>query len=155
MARCDCNVLEQSECKLNNETYFPFDSTTCSFDMLSIEWSLEDGLKNRVNYCGKTPWWLPLTVTCSLLLICHLLGILLLNCFLGEIVDPIKMYHKTRSCFPSNRCCKLDPVWNEDEEALLRPINRFFNYPTEDAVMSGNLLKIAIENDFHENEITL
>ena len=150
MARCDSNVLERSECKLNNEAYFPFDSTTCSFDMLPIEWSLEDGLKNRVNYCGKTPWWLPLTVTCSLLLICHLLGILLLHCFLGEIVDPIKMYHKTKSCFPSNTCCKLDPVWNEDEEALLRPINRFFNYPTEDAVMSGNIMEISIENDFHE-----
>ena len=158
MARCEANVLESFSCTLKHIKYFYFDPTTCSPDILPIEWSMEEGLKNRVTYCGDTPWWKPLSVTCGVLIITHILGILLLNYFLSEIVDPIVMYQRTKSCFPSKdwiKCCiwetgKLNPVWNEDDEALLKPINRFFAYPSEDVLKAGNLVDVSIENDFHE-----
>ena len=151
IARCDGDFLTSSDCTLDtNLAYFNFNVSTCTDEILPIQWSLEENSSKRVTYCGDIPWWIPIFTTSLILILCQILGIVIIMSLLSKIADPIAMYRVSKSCFPSNRCCKLDPVWNEEDKTICEHIDRFLTYPSMDFLKGGNLIEKSIENDFHE-----
>ena len=99
--------------------------------------------------CENIPFWLPLLIWCSVLILCHIIAIILISLLLNKIVDPVVMLQYSKSCFPANL---FKPVWNEDEVDFLKQktVEDFLNYPCHSLLNPGNLLNVSIQHDFHE-----
>ena len=99
--------------------------------------------------CENIPFWLPLLIMCSVLILFHIIAIILISLLLNKIVDPVVMLQYSKCCFPANL---FKPVWNEDEVDFLKQktVEDFLNYPCHSLLKPDNLLNVSIQLDFHK-----
>ena len=150
MVRCSFNRSSIScTSMMNTQNY---STSECEQPFFPIEWSLVED--NFLSVCGTIPWWLPLLIASTLLAIFQLLGILVIVKYLNKIVDPINMLAVSQNC-----CC-LAPVWREDEEEVLKPIQTFMKNPSKESMDEANntlaqlskpdLINLSINNGYFE-----
>ena len=150
MVRCSFNRSSTSCPSLMNTQNYNI--SECEQSFFPIEWSLVKD--NFLSVCGTIPWWLPLLIASTLLAIFQLLGVLVVIKYLNKIVDPITMLAVSQNC-----CC-LAPVWKEDEEEVLKPIQTFMKNPSKESMDEANntlaqlskpdLLTLSINNGYFE-----
>ena len=151
MVRCSFSGQESKNCS-SFMTIEDYKITSCNYSFMPIEWSSVE--ENFVSICGDTPWWLPLVITSSFLVVLQLVGILTVTKYLSKIVDPIIMLKMSQNCI-----C-ITPAWKEDEKEILEPIQKFLNSPTKDLLDETNkaleqllrptLINLSIKNGYYE-----
>ena len=164
--RCSFDELFPLNCTQTIEKSPINTSIDCRSTLISVDfnwpWSSDEQTIKSVNFvtlCGTGPNWLPLLITCSVLVFLLIISTLLVSCFLPKLLDSSSVLKLSTSRIPF-RCLKLDPIWNEDQMQMKGPILDFLNNPTVQQLdivnksLTGktgqNLIDISIQNDFYE-----
>ena len=95
-----------------------------------------------------------MVIASSLLVVFQLLGILVVTKYLSKLVCPVNMLRM------SQKCLCIAPVWKEDEDETLEPIQKFLENPTKIMLDKTNntlqqlskpdLITLSINNGYFE-----
>ena len=162
--RCHFDEMFLKNCTETFTVQSMNDTVDCTEYIFSMDLSLPLTDENTsysagsIVICGDNPWWLPLAITCGVLVIFLILSIFLVSKVLTKMLDPISKLSMSLHCFYPTKC--FGKVWTEDQMHILDPICSFMENPSRDkldtanqilqAKTGQNLIELSIQNDYHE-----